>query len=43
MSKVHLIMPMGGAGSRFYKNGFKMPKPLIEINGYPFYIGQLYQ
>lgn len=36
MQKVHLIMPMGGAGSRFFKNGFTMPKPLIEINGYPF-------
>lgn len=35
-SKIHLIMPMGGAGSRFFKNGFVMPKPLIEINGYPF-------
>lgn len=29
-------MPMGGAGSRFFKNGFIMPKPLIEINGKPF-------
>ena len=29
-------MPMGGAGSRFFKNGFVMPKPLIEINGKPF-------
>ena len=34
--KLHLIMPMGGAGSRFFKNGFVMPKPLIEINGRPF-------
>ena len=36
MKKLHLIMPMGGAGSRFFKNGFVMPKPLIEINGKPF-------
>ena len=36
MKKVHLIMPMGGAGSRFFKNGFVVPKPLIEINGKPF-------
>lgn len=36
MKKLHLIMPMGGAGSRFFKNGFIMPKPLIEINGKPF-------
>lgn len=34
--KTHLIMPMGGAGSRFYKNGYMQPKPLIEINGKPF-------
>lgn len=36
-NKVHLIMPMGGAGSRFFKNGFVMPKPLIEINNKPFF------
>ena len=36
MKKLHLIMPMGGAGSRFFKNGFVMPKPLIEINKKPF-------
>ena len=36
MKKLDLIMPMGGAGSRFFKNGFVMPKPLIEINGKPF-------
>lgn len=34
--KPHLIMPMGGAGSRFYKNGYMQPKPLIDINGKPF-------
>lgn len=34
--KLHLIMPMGGAGSRFFKNGFVMPKPLIKINDRPF-------
>lgn len=36
MKKVHLVMPMGGAGSRFFKDGFIMPKPLIEINDKPF-------
>lgn len=36
-NKVHLIMPMGGAGSRFFKNGFVMPKPLIEIKEKPFF------
>lgn len=35
--KVHLIMPMAGAGSRFSKNGFVLPKPLIEINEKPFF------
>ena len=34
--QIHLIMPMAGAGSRFFKNGFVMPKPLIEINDKPF-------
>ncbi len=35
--KIHLIMPMGGKGSRFSNVGFEYPKPLIEINGYPFF------
>ena len=35
--KLHLIMPMGGAGSRFSKNGYVHPKPLIEIHGKPFF------
>lgn len=35
--KIHLIMPMGGAGSRFFKKGFIMPKPLIQINDKPFF------
>lgn len=35
--RIHLIMPMAGAGSRFYKNGFMVPKPLIEIKGKPFF------
>lgn len=34
--KIHLVMPMAGAGSRFYKNGYMLPKPLMEINGHPF-------
>lgn len=37
MSKLHLIMPMAGRGSRFFENGFVCPKPLIEINGRPFF------
>lgn len=37
MHTLHLIMPMGGAGTRFFHNGFIMPKPLIEIHGKPFF------
>ncbi|WP_415945847.1 hypothetical protein [Selenomonas montiformis] len=37
MGKIHLIMPMGGAGSRFQKEGYTLPKPLLEINGRPFF------
>lgn len=33
---VHLIMPMGGAGSRFKRNGYSIPKPLIKIKEKPF-------
>lgn len=35
--KSHLIMPMGGAGSRFYQNGYIQPKPLIMIHEKPFF------
>ena len=35
-NRIHLIMPMGGAGSRFFKDGYSIPKPLIEIQGKPF-------
>ncbi len=37
MQKLHLIMPMGGKGSRFTKYGYDFPKPLLEIQGYPFF------
>ena len=37
MTKLHLIMPMGGGGVRFSENGFNVPKPLIEINDKPFF------
>ncbi len=35
--KTNLIMPMGGAGTRFLKNGFECPKPLIDLQGRPFF------
>lgn len=34
---VNLIMPMAGRGSRFTKEGFEVPKPLIKINNKPFF------
>ena len=37
MKDLHLVMPMGGKGERFFKDGFELPKPLIEINGRPFF------
>lgn len=35
--KVHLIMPMAGAGSRFLNCGYNLPKPLIPIQDKPFF------
>lgn len=32
-SDVTVLVPMAGAGSRFAKVGYKVPKPLIEFNG----------
>ena len=37
MSKLNLIMPMGGGGTRFGNHGFNLPKPLIEIYKKPFF------
>ena len=37
MKKLHLVLPMAGRGSRFYKDGFPVPKPLIEIRERPFF------
>jgi NDP-sugar pyrophosphorylase family protein len=33
--KMNVVIPMAGAGSRFAKNGYDTPKPLIEIDGKP--------
>ena len=35
--KLHYVMPMAGRGSRFNKEGFDLPKPLLEIYGMPFF------
>ena len=37
MSGLHLIMPMGGRGARFFRDGYVMPKPLIRLRDKPFF------
>ena len=32
---LNIVIPMAGAGSRFEKEGYKDPKPLIPVNGTP--------
>lgn len=32
---LNILIPMAGAGSRFQKAGFKLPKPLIDVLGEP--------
>lgn len=34
---INLIMPMGGNGSRFSERGYQLPKPLLTIQGKPFF------
>lgn len=35
---LHVIMPMAGEGSRFLKEGWTIPKPLIELKGRPLFM-----
>ena len=37
MRTLHIIMPMAGEGSRFLKEGWATPKPLIELDGQPLF------
>ena len=37
MRVLHIIMPMAGEGSRFLKEGWTIPKPLIELQGIPLF------
>lgn len=37
MRHLHIIMPMAGEGSRFLKEGWTTPKPLIELKGQPLF------
>ena len=32
-SNLNVIIPMAGAGNRFYAEGYLMPKPLIDVDG----------
>jgi len=34
-SKLNVLIPMAGAGSRFAQQGYTFPKPLIEVHGKP--------
>ena len=38
MRPLHIIMPMAGEGSRFLKEGWTTPKPLIKLKGTPLFI-----
>jgi len=38
MKTLQVLMPMAGLGSRFVEEGFKEPKPLIEIDGKPMFM-----
>lgn len=41
MAKLQVLMPMGGLGSRFAKEGYTIPKPLIEVDGKPMFMRAL--
>ncbi len=41
MAKLQILMPMGGLGSRFTKEGYLTPKPLIEVDGKPMFMRAL--
>ncbi|MBO1273703.1 NTP transferase domain-containing protein, partial [Shewanella sp. 4t3-1-2LB] len=30
---LNIVVPMAGRGSRFAKEGYELPKPLIDVNG----------
>ena len=35
------LIPMAGAGSRFVQEGYKLPKPLIEVDGKPMVVSAI--
>jgi HAD superfamily hydrolase (TIGR01509 family) len=34
-NKINIVIPMAGNGSRFYNEGYILPKPLIDVQGVP--------
>ena len=38
LNNTTLILPMAGAGSRFFNIGYSIPKPLLDIEGLPMII-----
>lgn len=41
MTKIQILMPMGGLGSRFINAGYTTPKPLIPVDSKPMFIRAL--
>ena len=37
MSDLAMVMPMAGRGSRFAREGIAVPKPLVDLEGRPFF------
>lgn len=35
---MNIVMPMAGRGERFSKEGYRMPKPLIQVDGIPMFV-----
>jgi hypothetical protein len=35
MERMNILIPIGGIGSRFRTEGYRFPKPLINIEGRP--------
>jgi dTDP-glucose pyrophosphorylase len=38
MSKINIVIPMAGLGSRFASVGFEKPKPFIDVDGKPMIV-----
>lgn len=38
MSKINIVIPMAGLGSRFADVGYEKPKPFIDVNGKPMIV-----